>query len=97
MGFKLYNTQQTWIPKKLNDLDVSGNPGLSSSIGVISRNLRSVSHIVFEGKSTKSKAARVTLGGMPAHGKWSYGSSHAPGNLPLINVTAIHWPMLYRW
>ena len=51
--------------------------GLSSSIGNLSRNLRNVSHIVFEGKSAKSKAARVTLGGMPVHGKWSYGSSHA--------------------
>ena len=73
--------QQTWIPKKLNDLDVSGNMGLSSNISTVSRNLRSVAHIVFEGKSAKSKGPRVMLGGMPAHGKWSYGSSHAPGKL----------------
>lgn len=55
--------------------------GLSSNIGTVSRNLRNVGHIVFEGTSTKSKAARVTVGGTPAHGKWSYGSSHASGEL----------------
>lgn len=82
---ELYNMQQTWIPKKLNNLDVSGNMGLSSNIGTLSRNLRNVNHIVFEGKSAKSKASRVTMGGLPAHGKWSYGSSHAPGTLTRIN------------
>ena len=73
------------MPKKLNDLDISGNVGLSSNIGNLSRNLRNVGHIVFEGKSAKSKAARVTLGGLPAHGKWTYGSSHAPGELGALS------------
>jgi len=82
----MYNAQQTWIPKKLNDLDVSGNVNLSSNIGALSRSLRSVSHIVFEGKSTKSKVSRVAVGGRPAHGKWSYGSSHALGNKDLVAI-----------
>ena len=81
MDWLYVNLQQTWIPKKLSDLDISGNLGLSTKIGSLSRNLHNINHIVFEGKSTKSKVAGVTLGGMPAHGKWTYGSSHAPGKL----------------
>ena len=60
---------------------MSGNVALSSSMGVLSKNLSNVSHIVFEGKAVRAKATRVITGGVPAHGRWIFGSSHVPSKI----------------
>jgi len=65
---------------------MSGNIALASSMGVLSKNLSSVNHIVFEGKAVRAKATRIFTGGAPAHGRWIFGSSHVPCKIEEMHV-----------
>jgi len=73
---------------------MSGNVALASSMGVLSKNLSSVNHIVFEGKAVRAKTSRIFTGGVPAHGRWIFGSSHVPSTVEYMHVNSILYLIL---
>ena len=63
-------------------------------MGVLSKNLSSVSHIVFEGKAVRAKTTRISTGGVPTHGRWIFGSSHVPSKIKYMHVNSILYMIL---